>query len=218
MQGVELQLGETTRADTFHCQVSHKLDAAPFKPSINTKALTISSNAFKPDFAHTKYASPNDLDVEADFAGGCSSDFDLSDEGQLRSFEPAYKRKEKTELCKNWKQGLCKYGQNCAFAHGEEYLQKKTHVASKYKANLCNSFHSPPFVCLYGTRCQFVHLTRDFNQSSERYLQSSAEMAFEKSRMTFKNLLTENTTQMQIKLDNIAKPNLNTWNVALPSK
>jgi len=32
------------------------------------------------------------------------------------------------------------------------------------------------------------------------------------------NLLTENTTQMQIKLEGIAKPDLNTWNVALPSK
>ena len=50
-------------------------------------------------------------------------------------------------MCKNWLNNICKYGVVCAFAHGEEFLLKKTHVAAKYKASLCKSYHSAPFYC-----------------------------------------------------------------------
>jgi len=95
-------VSETTQVDTLLCPIQHKLDAAPFMPSIKSTALTTSSNSFQPDFANASYSSAIETDVEADYAGGSSSEIDMSDEGQLRSFEPAYKRKEKTELCKNW--------------------------------------------------------------------------------------------------------------------
>lgn len=80
------------------------------------------------------------------------------------SHELSFRRKEKTEICKNWLQGVCRYGPQCAFAHGQEEVQKKTHVAAKYKASLCNSYHNAPFFCQYGSRCQFAHLTRDFGE------------------------------------------------------
>ena len=107
-------------------------------------------------------------------------------------------------MCKNWLVGICRYGLQCAFAHGRDEVQKKTHVAAKYKASLCNSYHSPPFFCQYGTRCQFAHLTRDFGNDG--------------GHQTYRNLLTENVNQMMIRLDNAAKPDINTFNVACPNK
>ena len=50
----------------------------------------------------------------------------------------------------------CKYGDNCAFAHGEEELKKKVHVPSMYKTKLCAQYIETGFCC-YGTRCQFIH-------------------------------------------------------------
>lgn len=82
-------------------------------------------------------------------------------------YEPSYKKKEKTELCKNWEKGECKFGEQCAFAHGTEDLHKKTHVASRYKVTLCKTYHAPPYVCQYGYRCQFAHLARDFSKPVE---------------------------------------------------
>ena len=121
-------------------------------------------------------------------------------------FEPSYKRKEKTEICKNWLRGVCRYGATCAFAHGQEEVVKKTHVAAKYKASLCNSYHAAPYYCQYGARCQFAHLTRDFGDLDNQQFKS------------YTHLLTENANQVEIRLNNAAKPDINTFNVALPSK
>ena len=78
--------------------------------------------------------------------------------------EPAYRRKEKTEFCKFWLNNeSCQYGAECAFAHGEEQLLKKTHVASKFRMTLCNSFMTGKNTCQYGARCQFCHLSQDFS-------------------------------------------------------
>ena len=65
-------------------------------------------------------------------------------------------------MCKNWEQtGECKFGETCAFAHGDDELQKKRHVPSKYKTKLCKQYHETMY-CPYGLRCQFVHSTRAF--------------------------------------------------------
>jgi len=82
----------------------------------------------------------------------------------VASFEPAYKQKEKTEICKFWLNGEdCKFGTECAFAHGNDELVKKTHVASKFRMTLCKSYMTGNHYCQYGVRCQFCHVTRDFS-------------------------------------------------------
>lgn len=54
-------------------------------------------------------------------------DEDPSDEyerlfpGQSSSF----RIKEKTEICKNWLSNTCKFGDRCAFAHGEDEIMLK---------------------------------------------------------------------------------------------
>ena len=65
-------------------------------------------------------------------------------------------------MCRNWElTGECKFGDSCAFAHGDFELQKKKHVPSKYKTRLCKQYHVALY-CPYGMRCQFVHSNRDF--------------------------------------------------------
>ncbi|KAF9148708.1 hypothetical protein BG015_009548 [Linnemannia schmuckeri] len=62
----------------------------------------------------------------------------------------------KTELCISVHSGLvCKYGDNCQFAHSVAELQ---HVNRhpRYKTQLCTSFQSQGF-CKYNDRCTFIH-------------------------------------------------------------
>lgn len=64
--------------------------------------------------------------------------------------------KFKTELCKNWQNGCCKFV-NCSFAHGVEELAERKNLPSNYKTKICKQFHEQMY-CSYGSRCQFIHL------------------------------------------------------------
>lgn len=63
--------------------------------------------------------------------------------------------KFKTEMCRNWSLGLCKFGDKCAFAHGLEDLRGKSKFTN-YKTKDCKQFHEVGY-CQYGSRCQFKH-------------------------------------------------------------
>eukprot|EP01025_Chloroclados_australasicus_P026138 TRINITY_DN2596_c0_g1_i5.p2 TRINITY_DN2596_c0_g1~~TRINITY_DN2596_c0_g1_i5.p2 ORF type:complete len:316 (+),score=34.47 TRINITY_DN2596_c0_g1_i5:2155-3102(+) len=65
-------------------------------------------------------------------------------------------QKMKTEICRLWeKDGWCKFGDGCHFAHGAQEL--KTAVRHpKYKTKLCRNY-SQTGSCQYGQRCQFIH-------------------------------------------------------------
>lgn len=71
--------------------------------------------------------------------------------------QTAFRTKFKTELCKNWQAGECKFGSKCAFAHGFEELSEKKHLPNNYKTKICKQFHEELY-CSYGSRCQFIHL------------------------------------------------------------
>ena len=75
------------------------------------------------------------------------------------SCEPLdFKLKYKTELCKYWKLGSeCPYTESCAFAHGYDEMQVKTHLPQNYKTKECKNFITNGF-CSYGERCQFKHV------------------------------------------------------------
>jgi hypothetical protein len=49
----------------------------------------------------------------------------------------------------------CKYGENCAFAHGENELKNRK-LSMNYKTKLCKQFFETGY-CPYGSRCQFSH-------------------------------------------------------------
>lgn len=74
------------------------------------------------------------------------------------SCEPLdFKLKYKTELCKFWNCGQeCPYKDSCAYAHGHDEIQIKTHLPQNYKTKECKNFMTNGF-CSYGERCQFLH-------------------------------------------------------------
>ena len=73
-----------------------------------------------------------------------------------------FKTKWKTEKCHYWEMHKeCKFGQNCAFAHGDEELKQKN-FSNSYKTKLCKQFFEEGY-CLYGSRCQFSHKKKSFD-------------------------------------------------------
>lgn len=62
----------------------------------------------------------------------------------------------KTEMCRPYQdEGVCKYGDKCQFAHGQEEL-RSVQRHPKYKTDLCRTYHKKGF-CPYGPRCHFIH-------------------------------------------------------------
>ncbi len=80
-----------------------------------------------------------------------------------------FKNKFKTEICHFWEMnGYCKFGENCAFAHGESELKNRK-MSFNYKTKPCKQFFENGF-CNYGSRCQFSHKREYFNSSDVSYL------------------------------------------------
>jgi len=76
---------------------------------------------------------------------------------ERRQFVEEYKRKYKTEMCKNWElRGHCKFGDKCCFAHGRKELKAKVLTHVKYKTKPCKQYHQTGY-CPYGQRCQYLH-------------------------------------------------------------
>jgi len=76
---------------------------------------------------------------------------------ERRLFVEDYKRKYKTEMCKNWElKGRCKFGNKCCFAHGRNELKAKILTHVKYKTKPCKQYHQTGY-CPYGQRCQYLH-------------------------------------------------------------
>ena len=75
----------------------------------------------------------------------------------FKSTAEDFKKKYKTELCKYYEiNGFCKYGDNCAYAHGKENLRSKITNTTAYRTKNCNQFFQNGY-CPYGNRCQFAH-------------------------------------------------------------
>ena len=71
-----------------------------------------------------------------------------------------FKTKWKTEICRYWEMyGECKFGDNCAFAHGDSELKQRK-MTFNYKTKPCKQFFEIGY-CSYGTRCQFSHKKED---------------------------------------------------------
>ena len=103
-----------------------------------------------------------------------------------------FKIKYKTELCKFYQiNGHCKFGDNCAYAHGIENLRSKVTNSTAYRTRKCNQFYEKGY-CPYGSRCQFQHQLKSniINNPYDR-------------KMTYKKIL-ETISKLE-NVDNIKK-------------
>ena len=87
--------------------------------------------------------------------------------------------------------GECKYGDNCAFAHGDSELKQRK-LTYNYKTKPCKQFFEIGY-CSYGSRCQFSHKKEDLkNQKNDidnlndkvSYLKIIEELNSEKKRIS----------------------------------
>lgn len=178
-------------------------DAEPFVPLTlqipNAELLT----------ANTSHNSPSVFNDDAPLFepnGQASLDFEFPDCNIQDGYSPMpdeetssnFRLKEKTEICKNWLSNTCRFGDRCAFAHGYDEVQLKSHVAPRYKVTKCRSYHTDN-VCMYGQRCQFAHFIRT---------------KFTNYEQVFK----ENARQMSIRITGVVNPDLTQFNVVQPNK
>ena len=77
-----------------------------------------------------------------------------------------FKTKWKTEICHYWEMyGECKFGDNCAFAHGDSELKQRK-MTFNYKTKPCKQFFELGY-CSYGARCQFSHKKEDLKKEKD---------------------------------------------------
>ncbi|XP_003739550.1 uncharacterized protein LOC100899350 [Galendromus occidentalis] len=79
--------------------------------------------------------------------------------------------KIKSEMCRNLdEKGFCSYGSGCRYAHDKSEL--KTVIRHpKHKTQLCNDYHGAPALCMFGSRCSYIHESeprlREFNGTDD---------------------------------------------------
>ena len=111
-----------------------------------------------------------------------------------------FKTKWKTEICRYWEMyGQCKFGDNCAFAHGDSELKQRK-MTFNYKTKPCKQFFELGY-CSYGSRCQFSHKKENENENNDisylkiikEFLSSEKEISHELLKrprlMTFEKII-----------------------------
>ena len=101
-----------------------------------------------------------------------------------------FRTKWKTEICHYWEMyGECKYGDNCAFAHGDSELKQRK-MTFNYKTKPCKQFFELGY-CSYGSRCQFSHKKEDLKIDKENkdeeisYLKIIEELLSENDKISY---------------------------------
>ena len=113
-----------------------------------------------------------------------------------------FKTKWKTEICRYWEMyGECKFGDSCAFAHGDSELKKRK-LTFNYKTKPCKQFFEIGY-CSYGCRCQFSHKKEDLKKENET--SSDNEVSYLK---IIKEFLSEDN---QISHELVKRPRLMTF-------
>jgi len=89
----------------------------------------------------------------------------------------------KTEICRSWaRYGVCPYGLNCHFAHGNGELMVRAKPHSKYKTEMCKKYIAG--YCPYGSRCNFVHKPNEAINIGDRpmWVESQVERNMDMTR------------------------------------
>ena len=98
--------------------------------------------------------------------------------------------KWKTEICRYWEMyGNCKYGENCAFAHGESELNQRK-LTFNYKTKPCKQFFEFGY-CSYGSRCQFRHKKLDNKTKKENISNNVSYLKIIEELLSEKNMISQ---------------------------
>lgn len=124
-----------------------------------------------------------------------SSMISTSNCSRKSSGEISFKAKYKTEICKFWELNkTCRFGDTCAFAHGNTEIRKKLIPSNSYKTKKCKQFFDFGF-CLYGSRCQFLHYMKDLITFS--YKNSLKNLKFTASNLARRLMVFEGIFKVQ---------------------
>jgi hypothetical protein len=116
-----------------------------------------------------------------------------------------FKTKWKTEICHYWEMyGECKFGDNCAFAHGDSELKKRK-MTFNYKTKPCKQFFELGY-CSYGARCQFSHKKEDLKK--EKNINEDEKNDGVSYLKIIKEFLSDDS---QISLELVKRPRLMTF-------
>jgi hypothetical protein len=99
--------------DVFSIDLKKTRDFEPGLYDVRSEMTSASSVYFEPDSDYKYHEGYMPIGMQ-------TQQFCDVDDKPFDPAVPTYKRKEKTEICKNWLQGVCRYGAQCAFAHGRE--------------------------------------------------------------------------------------------------
>ena len=115
-----------------------------------------------------------------------------------------FRTKWKTEICRYWEMyGECKYGDNCAFAHGDSELKQRK-LTFNYKTKPCKQFFELGY-CSYGSRCQFSHKREDLKDQKNEIENKNNNVSYLK---IMEELLSEENT---ISHELVKRPRLMTF-------
>ena len=99
----------------------------------------------------------------------------------------------------------CKYGDNCAFAHGENELKNRK-LSFNYKTKPCKQFFEIGF-CPYGSRCQFNH-KNNFDSNNNNYIYYNC---IKSNNVSYLNSISDFLKSEKINEDLLKRPRLMTF-------
>jgi len=174
----------STRSNTSGDQSPNNLssDALSDKESMTDSVTFAHKERSSPDI-HSMSESSDMNNFEIDV---CPKRKKFNTVEERRLFVEDYKRKYKTELCKNWElKKTCKFGDKCCFAHGAHELKNKASTHLKYKTKPCKQYHQTGY-CPYGQRCQYLH--KDAVQPNIFFTPCQAQVSESREGYTYETL------------------------------
>ena len=165
-----------------------------FNNSINLNNITISNIPGENEHPNSTINEKNEANKK----------INKEDNKRKTGEEEDFKSKWKTEKCHNLEiYGHCKFGKNCAFAHGDDELKEKNKKYN-YKTKPCEQFFNKGF-CPYGSRCQFSHKIRH----SDIYYNFYNKLIIDnKNYINYSQIISELLLNAQIFLKAIKRPRL----------
>ena len=160
----KLKYAKKFRKDSTSGNIQEDLIKNKFDSNYNTKLKNNYSKKFYNYWASRKYSkdssnlstSNEDIQENTD-PNHITINQNNTNSSNFKGKASDFKIKYKTELCKFYElTGKCKYGDNCAYAHGKENLRAKVTNTTAYRTKKCIQFYENGY-CPYGNRCQFQH-------------------------------------------------------------